>query len=79
MNKSIVYELTRNIARTEFRWLKRDFKKSEIVYRYYGPTYDCIGCNGYAFTIKPNELPFFELPKDSVSIMDLWIFPFRSN
>ena len=60
-------KLSKNISKKEFKWLKRDFKKGELVYLHTGETYGCIGKNGLACTLDGN-LPFFELPAGVLSI-----------
>jgi hypothetical protein len=58
------YKLIREVTPKECSWLYRVFKKDEIVYQYYGPTYGC--CKDNAYTLIPNTTPFFELPSNSV-------------
>lgn len=60
------YILIRNVTKKECSWLKRTYKKGEIVYRYNKCTYGCIGPYGIAFSEVPNKEPFFELPYDAV-------------
>tara|TARA_B110000503_G_scaffold137155_1_gene220864 strand:- start:4285 stop:4491 length:207 start_codon:yes stop_codon:yes gene_type:complete len=60
------YILTREVTTKECNWLKKDFKKGEVVFKYTGSTYGCCSPNGTPFTIKKNETPFFELPNNSV-------------
>ena len=61
------FRLSRDVLQTECKWLKRDFKKGEVLYLYEEATYNCISKNGLTFTEKSNSNPFFELPKDAVS------------
>jgi len=58
--------LSRDITTIECGWLDRDFKKGEVIYRYTGPTYGCIGPNGTACTLEYGETPFFEIPLDAI-------------
>lgn len=58
--------LKRDVPKSECPWLDRDMKKDEIVYRFTGPTYGCIGA-GIACSKKQGKTPFFELPTNSVS------------
>lgn len=60
------YRLTRDVNVEECDWLEEDVVYGSIVYRYFGDTNDEISETGCAFTTEPNELPFFELPLDSV-------------
>lgn len=53
----------------EYTHLHRDFREGEEVYLYQGPTYGCISHNGVACSVDGN-LPFFELPKNAVIIME---------
>ena len=57
-------KLKRDVLQSEFKHLKRDFKKGEIVYLYGRYTYGCISESGVACTID-GKLPFFELPKNA--------------
>lgn len=66
MSRPRQFVLTRNVTRSECPWLKQDFEKGDDVYEYEGHTYGCISPNGKAFTIRPNQTPFFELPGDAV-------------
>ena len=43
-----------------------EFKKGDIVYRYSGCTYGCISNEGIACTIKKDETPFIEIPKEEL-------------
>ena len=60
------YQLIRTVTPEECHWLERIYEVGEIVYRYYGATYNCIGKNGSAFSKVINKIPFFELPNDAV-------------
>lgn len=64
------YILTRKVTQTECHWLKKDYNSGEIVYRFTNTTYRCISKNGLAFTSNYNKAPFFELPKDSVALVN---------
>ena len=59
------YELTRDVSRKECPWLDRDLKKGELVSRYEGVTYGCIGA-GIACSWDGKN-PFFEVPRDALS------------
>jgi len=60
------YILIRVVSKNECNWLDKTFIEGEIVYRFFGPTFRCISSDGLAFTISPNENPFFQLPKNAV-------------
>ena len=62
----MIYTLTRDVQKSECPWLDRDMRKDEIVHRYSGYTYGCVG-DGVACTERPNETPFFEIPRDALS------------
>jgi len=70
MAKEKTYVLTRSVKRKECPWLDRNFKKGEKVFAYHGCTYGCISFEGSAFTVKPGETPFFELPNNSVKLLN---------
>lgn len=63
-------KLVKNVSKTKYRWLRRDFQKDEIVYQYFGYTYGCITENGIACCFEPNTNPFFELPRDALLKID---------
>lgn len=63
------YILTRDVLVSEYKWLKRDFLKGEILYLYEGATYNCISKNGFPFTKKLDTTPFFEIPKNAVTTL----------
>jgi hypothetical protein len=63
------YQLTRLITPKECPWLDRTYEVGEIVFRYSGHTYGCIGKNGSAFCKAFNTEPFFELPNNAVAFM----------
>jgi hypothetical protein len=54
------------VTSKECHWLERTYLQGEIVYRYYGTTFKCIGKNGFAFCKAIDKIPFFELPKNAV-------------
>lgn len=58
------YELTRRVTKKECPWLDRAMKKGEVVHRYSGATYGCIGA-GIACSLDGGN-PFFELPTDAL-------------
>jgi len=59
--------LTRDILIEECPWLDRKYKQGEIVYAYTKITNNLIGKNGFAFTLEPDTLPFFELPQNAIT------------
>jgi len=61
------YIVTKDILATNYEWLGRDFLKGELVSRFFGATYGCIGPNGIAI-IEDDGL-FSELPKDSLELI----------
>jgi hypothetical protein len=66
MSDTRQFLLTRNVTKAECPWLDQDFEKDDNVYEYTGPTYGCISPKGKAFSMRPNQVPFFELPNDAV-------------
>jgi hypothetical protein len=65
--KSQPHILVRPITPKECPWLERTYEIGEIVFKYYGHTFGCIGKKGFAFCTVINSLPFFELPLDAVA------------
>jgi hypothetical protein len=63
------YIVSRNVTRKECGWLEKDVKAGTKVYVYTGCTYGCITPDGTAVTLVPNQLPFFELPNDSLKMI----------
>ena len=63
------YKLIRVVTPQECPWLVRTYEIGEIVFRYYGHNYGCIGKKGSAFCHVIDTTPFFELPNDAVSII----------
>jgi hypothetical protein len=63
------YKLIREVTPKECQWLDRVYPAGEIVYKYYGATYKCIGENGFAFCREADQTPFFELPNDAVALV----------
>lgn len=61
------YILTRDVLISECKWLKRDFRKAEILHFYEGATYNCIGKRGFPFSEEFNIPPFFEIPQNAVT------------
>ena len=57
--------LARDVTKTECPWLDHDLKAGEVVHRYHGATYGCVGA-GIAVTEKKDEKPFFEIPSDAL-------------
>jgi len=67
--KNQPYTLIRQVTQQECHWLERTYEIDNIVFRFYDPTYKCIGQNGWVFCDAIDTSPFFELPNDAVSIM----------
>ena len=70
-HRSKLYAVTRRITRREQPWMAEGevIEAGEVVYRYYGITYGCIGPGGVAVTRKPPhqpQLPFFQVPEDAL-------------
>ncbi len=65
---AVRYRVLRDIPESE-NYSGRDVKKNEILYKYFGHTYGCIG-NGIALCENPGETPFFEFPLDAVEQID---------
>lgn len=61
------YVTTRDISKNECCWLENDIQSGTTVYRYDGYTYGCVSAAGMACTFQPNETPFFELPRSSLT------------
>lgn len=59
------FKLTRDVTKDECRWLDRTMAAGEVVHRYDGCTYGCVGA-GIACSVD-GETPFFELPRDAVA------------
>lgn len=59
--------LIKDVLKKDYKWLKQDFKKGEVLYLFTGETYGCIGENGIACSLDGN-LPFFELPTTVLSV-----------
>jgi len=62
--------LNRDVTVEECHWLSQDFKKGEVVYEFYGPTYGCISSTGTACSDENGIGPFFELPTDALTVQD---------
>lgn len=67
------YTLERDVTTEECSWLKRDYKKGEVVYRYTGATYGCIG-SGVPVTEQEGVEPFFEIPADAVGEFPRYVY-----
>lgn len=65
--KNLQFKLSKDVLKKDHKWLKRDFKKDEIVYLYTGYTYYCIREKGLACSLDGN-MPFFELPATALFI-----------
>jgi hypothetical protein len=65
--------LNRDVTRHECFWLLGLMAKDMEVYEYIGDNFEICSPNGIACTLDPNGgLPFFELPKDSLTeIVDI--------
>ena len=64
------YLLTRDVPKSECKWLQRDFQKGEILYLYQDATYNCISKLGLPFSLELKTEPFFEIPKNAVLKID---------
>lgn len=62
-----IYITIRDITKEECPWLEETIPAGTDVYLYHGDTYGCISPSGRAFTLVPDEIPFFELPEDSIA------------
>tara|TARA_R110002124_G_scaffold16882_7_gene71434 strand:+ start:3167 stop:3508 length:342 start_codon:yes stop_codon:yes gene_type:complete len=62
---SKVFTLLREVTQAECRWLDRTIAKGETAHEYTRPTYGVIG-RGVAVTLVPDEMTFFELPRDAL-------------
>jgi hypothetical protein len=60
------FKTTRDINSEECHWIDEPVKEGTEVYEYFGHTYGCISSSGMAVTLKEGELPFFELPYNSL-------------
>jgi hypothetical protein len=58
--------VVREVTPLECKWLQWKVNPGRIVYKYNGCQYGTVGLNGVAVTNEPDELPFYELPFDSV-------------
>ena len=58
--------LSRDVTKEECAWLEKDYKKGEVIYKYHGHTYGCIGPEGMACSKEYGEDPFFEIPLDAI-------------
>jgi len=47
--KNQPYTLIRQVTQQECHWLERTYEIDNIVFRFYDPTYKCIGQNGWVF------------------------------
>ncbi len=59
------YRVIRELTKLEKYGATDRISKGDIVYRFDGCTYGCIG-DGIACSRKLGENPFFEMPKDSL-------------
>lgn len=69
VKKKQTYNLIRMVTPQECHWLDRTYETGEIVYKYYGHTFGCIGKKGSAFTQVFDTPPFFELPINAVELI----------
>lgn len=62
------YAITRRITRKEQPWMADGevIEAGEVVYKYRGCTYGCIGSDGVAVCRVPGQNPFFEVPADAL-------------
>ena len=58
--------LKRPLTSTECPWLTEDIQEGKVVFLYTGHTYGCVSHAGIAVTDKPDEDPFYEVPRDCV-------------
>lgn len=63
------YMVTRDVTRDECPWLPESIPMGSLVYLYVGHTYMVIG-DSLPFTRRPQQPPFFELPRDAVEMYD---------
>lgn len=68
MDNKIEGIVNRDVTTNECPWLENDIQKGVKVFKYFGPTYGCIG-TGIAVTFVYHVEPFFELPKDSIDFI----------
>ena len=60
--------LNRDVTQHECPWLDADLPKGTAVWMYEGATYGCVRPDGLAVTAKAAETPFFEIPRNAVTI-----------
>lgn len=58
---------TKRIDKSVQPWMQDDeaIEEGIVVYAYSGCTYGCVG-DGIAVTMRPDETPFIEVPRDAV-------------
>jgi len=56
----------REITTQECPWLDDDIPEGTEVFLYHGCTYGCISSNGIAVSLVEGQVPFFQVPTDSV-------------
>lgn len=64
------YILKRTLTTTECPWLLNNIKKDTIIFEYTKYTYGCISPTGIACSLKQDEEPFFEVPRNSIKVVD---------
>jgi hypothetical protein len=57
--------LSRQVTTEECHWLRKNLEKGKVVHEFKGCTYGCIS-SGIAVSDKPDETPFYEIPRDAV-------------
>lgn len=63
------YTFTRDIKKTDDgSYADRDYVKGDTVFRYSGCTYGCISGDGMAMCEVEGEGPFFQMPRDALSL-----------
>jgi hypothetical protein len=60
-------KLSRAVTKKECPWLDEDLPAGLEVHKFSGCTYGCVGA-GIAVTREPGENPFFEVPRDALSL-----------
>ena len=58
-------QITRDITVEECPWLHAPLSAGDVVYKFYGVTYGCVGWDGTAMSLEPNKNPFFEVPNNA--------------
>ena len=64
------YRITRTLTSEECWWLSETVNEGEVVYEYLGYTYGAISPAGIPVSRVPDEIPFFEVPRDAVEVVE---------